>query len=103
MFRLVMLEDSELEEMEGIFPTDLKVLPNGVISQKISDVSGNHYLIAIVMMFVAFVMSITLMNLFIAVLTFSYTQFANKAKVTFKRHQARSVLAAQAMNTGWDG
>merc|ERR1712146_341066 len=94
-------EDVSLNEMENTFPTQMQVLPDGSISQQISGATNYWYIIRIVLVFVSFVMGLSLMNLFIAVLTVSYTAASKKANAFFLRHRARKVVQNSAMHVGW--
>jgi len=101
MYRLVILSEVNPDDLENVFGTDMRVDADGTILQTISSKTKYYFVVQGVMVFISFIMSVALMNLFIAVLTVSYRAYAEKALVSFSRHQALKVLEAQAMRAGW--
>merc|ERR1712146_662334 len=60
-----------------------------------------YWVVRVLLLVIGFTMSISLMNIFIAVLTVSYTNLNMNAKALYSRFQAGAIVEAQAVSTGW--
>merc|ERR1712137_1113777 len=101
MYRLIVFSELSPDELENKFASDMRIGDDGTIVQRAAERTENYYYVQTLMFFIGFVMSIALMNLFIAVLSVSYKHWRDNAMVGFSQHQARKLLEAQAMSLGW--
>jgi len=108
IYRLAVLADFDLDEIEKRYGTNMHVVTGNHASnlnQVIMSTAGRtpHYVIVrVVLLLVSFTMTIFLMNLFIGVLTVSYTNCTSKATVSFSRFRMHRILEAQAKLAGWN-
>jgi hypothetical protein len=64
------------------------------------EVSSMHHVVQLMMIFMTFVMTVTMMNLFIAMLCLSYDKAAQNAETAFLKSRAYTILDLHAMYIG---
>merc|ERR1712113_1376774 len=99
MYRLVVLGDLDLGEMENVNPT-FHPQEDGTITM--SDPAPTHFfwIVRGTSVFVSFVMGLAMANIFIAILCVSYQDKHEQAMVAFMRRRAHIILDIQTVVTG---
>lgn len=101
IYRLVVLGDMDLYELElGNNLLQLQV-ENGTANQMTPPPSEYYEVVRVLMVVVSFVMGISMMNLFVAMLCVSYDEAAKRAPLAFVRSVAGIVLDQQAARKGF--
>merc|ERR1712003_278846 len=109
MYRLVLLDDFDLYEMENQFAIDMQIETGGhtkhmqPISMAVPAKTDFYWVVRCVLVLVSFVMSTVLMNLFIGVLTVSYQASSRKSLVLFSRFRTSAAVETYAILSGWRG
>ena len=102
IYELVVLQIFNLDVMENVYGTDMHVQEDGTILQTPAARTAYYVILRVMMVVISFVMGITLMNLFIAVLTVSYSKATTNSFLIFSRRQASKVLETQSTLAGWN-
>merc|ERR1712176_1021860 len=89
-----------MNELEGVWKSEMQVLPDGTVLQSEPGTTHNTTIVRLMMLFVSFVVGITMMNLFIAMLCLSYSRATEKAKLDFMRSRCCMVLDLYAARLG---
>merc|ERR1712176_1383454 len=89
-----------MNELEGVWKSEMQVLPDGTVLQSEPGTTHNTTIVRLMMLFVSFVVGITMMNLFIAMLCLSYSRATEKARLDFMRSRCCMVLDLYAARLG---
>jgi len=94
-YRLVVLGEVDDDEVANV-AGDSTVLdrPPGTFANM-------YQVLQVVVAFISFSMSVSLMNIYVAVLVAAYTEDHKAVEVLFQRHRARKVMEALATQSGW--
>jgi len=75
-------------------------LITGAVFHSAPPEAGNLFVVRVMLIFVSFVIGVSLMNLFLAVLCVAYTQARNKAHLSFMRSRTKVVMDQHAIRAG---
>eukprot|EP00928_Gymnodinium_smaydae_P011725 TRINITY_DN14299_c0_g2_i1.p1 TRINITY_DN14299_c0_g2~~TRINITY_DN14299_c0_g2_i1.p1 ORF type:complete len:929 (+),score=117.25 TRINITY_DN14299_c0_g2_i1:38-2824(+) len=100
IYRLVVMADVDPNELENVWPSQMNLQDNGYISQSVSPGSEYYVVVRLMLIFFSFVIGLTMMNLFVAVLCLAYDKAARNADFAFARNMARLLLDHEAMRIG---
>jgi hypothetical protein len=104
IYSLVVMEEYDLREMEktgSVQDTNMRVTNDNHIVQDLAIKTDYYFVIRVMMIVLSFGFGVSLMNLFIAVLTVSYSRAKEKDLILFSRLQAHKVIETQAIRIGW--
>jgi len=99
MYRLGILGDFDMLALEGVSST-WQLQSGNSIGQSDPELSRMHHIVQLMMIYMSFVMTVTMMNLFIAMLCLSYSTAAENAETAFLKSRANIVLELHAMHMG---
>ena len=102
IYEMVVLHIFDINILENIYGTDMHVQEDGTILQTPAARTAYYNILCVMMVVISFVMGIALMNLFIAVLTVSYSKATMNSFLIFSRRQASKVLETQSTLAGWN-
>jgi hypothetical protein len=98
MYRLGILGDFDMLALENVeSPMFIK---GNYIEQRDPQPTSMHHVVELMMIYMSFVMTVTMMNLFIAMLCLSYSTAAANAETAFLRSRTNIVLDLHAMHCG---
>mmetsp|Transcript_105584 Transcript_105584/g.293983 ORF Transcript_105584/g.293983 Transcript_105584/m.293983 type:complete len:221 (-) Transcript_105584:138-800(-) len=100
IYRLVVLGDMDLNEWENQSTLRLEADLSGQLVQVIPEGTSFRVASRMMMIFVSFVMGVSMMNLFVAMLCNSYADALQQAPMAVLRCRAKIVLDHQALKTG---
>jgi ankyrin repeat protein len=101
IYRMVVLGDASVEELENRLSSQLTVnLTTGIVTQSDSPPTDNFWVVRIMMVFTSFVVGVSLMNMFLAMLCLNYTMAHDQADFSFMRARANIVLDQSAVRIG---
>jgi len=100
IYRLVVMADVDPSEMENVWPSRMKLQPDGAVKEFMSLASEYYVVVRLMLIFISFVIGLTMMNLFVAVLCLAYDSAARNADFAFARNRARLLLDHEAMRIG---
>jgi len=101
IYRLAVLGDFNLDELENRYSTDMNVEAGGSVVMSNAAETDYYWVVRVMLLFLSFMMSISLMNLFIGVLTVSYEAHTQRAYESYLRLRTGTVLEARAVRVGW--
>lgn len=102
IYRLVVLGDVHLGELEtGSALSSFRMLPDGRLQQEGTPLTDYRYVVRCLMLVVSFLMGVSMMNLFVAMLCVSYSAAAERAPLAFERSRAHIVLDQYAARKGF--
>lgn len=110
MYRLAVLGDFNAFELEnaGGHGSGIDMLlqagadnTDRSIVMSVAEQTQYYYVVRVMLLLIGFLMSITLMNLYIGVLTVNYEAHAKKALVYFSCWRVSIIIETQAMLLGW--
>jgi len=102
IWRLVVLGDLDLNELEGVFPSEFTLLDDGTIRQDESARTKYYWAVRVIVVTVSFIVGVLMMNLFVAILCLSYSRAAEKAWLSLMRSRANIVLDQHAIRVGME-
>jgi len=101
IYKLVVLGDGDLSELENVAPPQLKFdLGTGEVLQTDPQQTDNFLVVRVMMVIASFVIGVSLMNLFLAMLVMSYSLAHEGAHLSFMRSLANIVLDQHAVRVG---
>jgi len=101
IYRLVVLGEADVSELENQDAPQVTVdLMTGDVVQSDSARTSNFIVVRIMMVVASFVIGVSLMNLFLAMLCVSYDAAHRAADLSFMRSRARIVLDQHAVRVG---
>jgi len=100
VYRLVVLGDLDVREFENLPLPTFRRVNDWEFAQTLPGRLDYYYVIRLFIVFVSFVMGLTMMNLFVAILCLSYSQAAENAWYCFMRSRANIVLDQHAVRVG---
>lgn len=100
IYRIVVMGDVDLYELEGVFNPSMRVGADGVISQSAPEQTEYYVVVRVMLVVISFVMGLSMMNLFVAMLCLSYSQAAENAWFSFMQSRAGIVLDQHAIRLG---
>jgi len=101
IYRLVVLGDGNVKELENReVPHFTFNISSGHMAQSDSSPTGNFHVVRAMMVVASFVIGVSLMNLFLAMLCVSYSAAHDAAHLSFMRCRAHIVLDQHAVRVG---
>eukprot|EP00928_Gymnodinium_smaydae_P058963 TRINITY_DN4217_c0_g5_i1.p1 TRINITY_DN4217_c0_g5~~TRINITY_DN4217_c0_g5_i1.p1 ORF type:complete len:933 (-),score=111.95 TRINITY_DN4217_c0_g5_i1:379-3177(-) len=103
IYRMVVLGDVDLNEMENVWGSDMhieEVDGRTAILQTVSASTEYYYVVRAMMLFISFVMGLSMMNLFIAMLCLSYANATEVATTAFMKSRALAMIDHYAYRSG---
>lgn len=104
IYQMIVLADFNLHDLEDtatVQSSNMHARSDGYFFQDPTEKTDYYYVVRGMLILLSFVFGVSLMNLFIAVLTVSYSQATKKALVFFSQQQAHKVIETQAIHIGW--
>merc|ERR1719387_2136953 len=98
MYRLGILGDFDMLALEKVEKS--MYLKGNFIDQRNPEPSSMHHVVQLMFVYMSFVMTVTMMNLFIAMLCLSYSTAAANAETAFLKSRTNIVLDLHAMHCG---
>eukprot|EP00928_Gymnodinium_smaydae_P033101 TRINITY_DN23808_c0_g1_i2.p1 TRINITY_DN23808_c0_g1~~TRINITY_DN23808_c0_g1_i2.p1 ORF type:complete len:684 (-),score=57.86 TRINITY_DN23808_c0_g1_i2:408-2459(-) len=104
IYRMVVLGDVDLNEMENIWDSNMELVDAGrnhsIIMQSVPESTEYYYVVRAFMLFISFVMGLSMMNLFIAMLCLSYANAMEVATKAFMKSRALAMIDHFAYRSG---
>jgi len=100
LFKLAVLGEVEDGEFEGVFSPKMHIVNGNFVQQSKADRTDYYFIIRIFVVFISFLINVSMMNLFIAILCVSYAHAREKAEQAFVRSRAHTVLDLHAIRQG---
>jgi len=101
IYRLVVWGDATVSELENRAATPMILnLANGEITKPISSQTDTYYVVQVMMVIFSFIIGVSLMNLFLAMLCVSYTTASEMSSRSFMKSRLSMVLDQHATRVG---
>merc|ERR1712129_183489 len=100
VFHLVLLGDGDASTLENTETQMAVDLSTGAVLQTDSPVTDNFIIVRLMMVFASFMIGVSLMNLFLAMLCLSYTLAYEQAHRSFMKALANIVIDQHAVRVG---
>jgi len=101
IYRLVVLGDMSLNELEGKSAVNYFLNGDGLLVEYNTPRTEYREVVRIIMVFVSFMLGISMMNLFVGILSLSYGEATARAPLAFVRSRVGIILDQCAAHTGF--
>jgi hypothetical protein len=102
LYKMAVMSEVDLYEFEGVYNPSMRVVNStGVIEQVMPSRTEYWLVTRLIMLIISFVVGISMMNLFVAVLCISYAKAHEKAEQAFTRSRACIVLDLHSIRVGF--